>query len=156
MKIKTIMKMLLTILIITTIILGTIVYVILIGWFIAMLLTIILGCIWYVFPFLIKWFIGMLLIIIISMFITYILWLVFPDLRKRFIARKMGYEIGRFRKDVEYFVEGLRRVNGDLPKRVSCDSDSLVLNRYEHVSKGLEKTFFFLLGRLVLMRIKVL
>jgi hypothetical protein len=55
----------------------------------------------------------------------------------------MGYEIGRFRKDVEYFVEGLRRVNGDLPKRVSCDSDSLVLNRYEHVSKGLEKTFFF-------------
>jgi hypothetical protein len=68
----------------------------------------------------------------------------------------MGYEIGRFRKDVEYFVEGLRRVNGDLPKRVSCDSDSLVLNRYKHVSKGLEKTFFLLLGRIVIMRRKVL
>jgi len=32
-------------------------------------------------------------------------------------------------------------LNGDLP--VSCDSDSLVLNRYKHVSKGLENTFFF-------------
>lgn len=81
-----------------------------------------------------------MLLIIIRKFISFILW-VFSDLRNRFIARKMGYEFGRFIEDLEYFVERLAILNGDLP--VSCDSDSLVLNRYKHVSKGLEKTFFF-------------
>jgi len=97
-------------------------------------------CSWCVFSFLIRWFIWMLLIII-RKFISFILW-VFSDLRNRFIARKwkLGYEFGRFIEDLEYFVERLAILNGDLP--VSCDSDSLVFNHYKHVSKGLDKTFF--------------
>ena len=70
--------------------------------------------------------------------ISFILW-VFSDLRNRFIARKKKWGMNLISKlwfieDLEYFVERLAILNGDLP--VSCDSDSLVLNRYKHVSKG--------------------
>ena len=101
---------------------------------------------WCVFSFLIRWFILMLLIISKFISFIFILW-GFSELRNRFIARKMGYKFGRFIDDLEYFVERLAILNGDLP--VSCDrdsdsdSDSLVLNRYKHVSKGLNNTFFF-------------
>lgn len=69
----------------------------------------------------------------------------FFGIKKPFYCKKNGYEFGRFIEDLEYFVERLAILNGDLP--VSCDSDSdrdsLVLNRYKHVSKGLNNTFFF-------------
>jgi len=65
----------------------------------------------------------------------------FFGFKKPFYCKKNGVWIWRFIEDLEYFVERLAILNGDLP--VSCDSDSLVLNRYKHVSKGLEKTFFF-------------
>jgi len=103
------------------------------------IIRIFLKCSWCVFSFLIRWFIWMILLII-RKFISFILW-VFSDLINRFIARKRGYEFGRFIEGLGYFVERLAILNGDLP--VSCDSDSLVLNRYKHVSKGLENTFFF-------------
>lgn len=66
----------------------------------------------------------------------------FFGFKEPFYCKKNGgVRVWAFIEDLEYFVERLAILNGDLP--VSCDSDSLVLNRYKHVSKGLENTFFF-------------